>query len=65
MGGIPALYQSLPVLRLFSRGLRPSVKCRGVEKGGVRGATAPPLGAIFALKYLKNEAELGKNGQKI
>ena len=24
----------------------------------------PPLGAIFALKYLKMEAKLGRNGQK-
>ena len=36
-----------------------------VDKGGARGATAPPLGAIFALKYLKNMAKLGKNERKL
>ena len=40
-----------------------SSKLRDVGKAGARGATAPPLGAIFALKYLKKKAKLGKNGQ--
>jgi len=40
------------------------LQIRDVDKGGeARGATAPPLEAVFTLKYLKNEAKLGKNGQ--
>ena len=36
------------------------LRARDVDKGGgARGATAPPpLGAIFALKYLKKEGEI-------
>ena len=33
-------------------------------RGGAREATAPHLDTNFALKYLKKEAKLGKNGQK-
>jgi len=31
---------------------------RDVDKGVARGATAPPLGPIFALNYLKKEAKM-------
>ena len=37
---------------------------RDVDKGGGERCNHPPWGAIFALKYLKKEAKLDKNGQK-
>jgi len=37
---------------------------RDVDKGGGREVQPHPLGAIFALEHLKNEAKLGRNEQK-
>ena len=43
-----------------------TARFRDVDKGGgARGATAPPLGAIFALKYLKKEGEIRRKLAKM